>query len=98
MGNTRDYPAHALLDTVSYDAKIIEQFLYWLFAHRYQIGKPDANGHFCVYCSQRKFIPDHRGIERWIGEYFGIDWDEIDREKRRFNKANPVEGKDAVQS
>lgn len=82
------YPEHEKIEKVQLESNTIGEFLDWLPSKDIQLGTWTESG---------EFIPLHRNIEKLLAEFFEIDLEKIEQEKRamlellRNNKPKIVE-------
>lgn len=87
-----DYPEHDKLRAVRDESQAIGQFLEWLGENGLVICS------FEEYKRTGEYIPDGRSIQQILADYFEIDLNKLDDEKRamlnELRKANGDDGED----
>lgn len=87
------YPATPALDKpgrVHVYSQTIGTFIDWLHEHRggvafmHEHGEACYDDDGCLSCGMREgdYYPDHRSIEKLLADYFGIDLEACERERR----------------
>ena len=76
-----EYPEHEKLSAISDQSQAIGQFLDWLQNEKAVTLAEyldEDGGHW----GEARLVPIHRSIQHWLAEYFGIDLEVIETEKR----------------
>jgi len=67
------YPIHEKLQAVQAESQVIGEFLEWL----------ESQGvHLAVYYEERGLSPDRRSIQTVLADYYDIDLDGLEAEKK----------------
>lgn len=69
------YPEHEKLSAISDKSQTCGEFIDWLIEHDYHLCQPDTTG--------RYFWPTHTPLTKLLAEFFEIDLDKIEAEKRQ---------------
>lgn len=73
--DTKKYPEHAKMEKVDTESHAIGQFIEWLHGQGIYFAKYDDDS--------EDFVPEYRSIEKWLADYFEIDLNKVEAEKRQ---------------